>query len=85
MSKTPLTDSIRKQTRRQTNTEFNNLIGTILSELPSQSPQYTGFFASSWQANTYRPLANEAIRSPWLEIKKQNQLKYKSFFFFFRL
>mgnify|MGYP003135202923 FL=1 len=73
MSKTPLTDSIRKQTRRQTNTEFNNLIGTILSDLPSQSPQYTGFFASSWQANTYRPLANEAIRSPWLEIKKQKR------------
>ena len=73
MSKNPITDSIRKQTRRQTNTEFNNLIGTILSDLPSQSPQYTGFFASSWQANTYRPLANEAIRSPWLEIKKQKR------------
>ena len=27
MSKTPVTDSIRKQTKRELNTQFNNLIG----------------------------------------------------------
>ena len=71
MSKTPLTDSIRKQTRRQTNTEFNNLIGTILSELPSQSPQYSGFFASSWTASTHRPRPDQAREDnpPWSEIE----------------
>ena len=53
MSKTPVTDSIRKQTKRELNTQFNNLIGIeCLSDLPSESPQYTGFFASSWDANT---------------------------------
>ena len=70
MSKTPITDSIRKETRRTLNTQFDNLISTILADLPAESPQYSGFFASSWQANTYRPLANEEIRSPWLERKK---------------
>ena len=78
MSKNPITDSIRKQTRRQTNTEFNNLIGTILSELPSQSPQYTGFFASSWQANTYRPLANEADTISVVRNKKTKTSRTKS-------
>jgi hypothetical protein len=58
-------------TRGELNTQFNNLIGKILADLPSESPQYSGFFASSWQANTYRPLANEEIRSPWLERKKE--------------
>ena len=71
MSKTPITDSIRKETRRTLNTQFNNLISTILADLPAESPQYTGFFASSWQANTYRPPADQDIQSPWLEIKKQ--------------
>ena len=71
MSKTPMTDAIRKETRRELNNQFNNLIDTVLDGLPGASPQYSGFFASSWQVNTYRPLANEKIRSPWLETKKR--------------
>ena len=70
MSKTPVTDSIRKQTKRELNTQFNNLIGKILSDLPAESPQYTGFFASSWQANTYRPHSDEERTSPWTQVKK---------------
>ena len=70
MSKTPVTDSIRKQTRRELNTQFNNLINRVLTDLPSESPQYTGFFASSWQANTYRPLSNEERTPPWTQVKK---------------
>tara|TARA_A100001011_G_scaffold399599_1_gene509021 strand:+ start:446 stop:964 length:519 start_codon:yes stop_codon:yes gene_type:complete len=58
-------------TRGELNTQLNNLVGKILTDLPAESPQYSGFFASSWQANTYRPLANEKIRSPWLERKKE--------------
>ena len=71
MSKTPMTDAIRKETMRELNNQFNNLIDTVLDGLPGASPQYSGFFASSWQVNTYRPLANEKIRSPWLETKKR--------------
>ena len=70
MSKTPVTDSIRKQTRRELNTQFNNLINRVLTDLPSESPQYTGFFASSWDANTYRPLATEERVAPWTQVKK---------------
>ena len=61
-------------TRGELNNQLNNLIDTILDKekgLPEASPQYSGFFASSWQVNTYRPLATEEIRSPWLERKKQ--------------
>ena len=70
MSKTPVTDSIRKQTKRELNTQFNNLINRVLTDLPSESPQYTGFFASSWDANTYRPLATEERVAPWTQVKK---------------
>ena len=70
MSKTPVTDSIRKQTKRALNTQFNNLINRVLTDLPSESPQYTGFFASSWDANTYRPLATEERVAPWTQVKK---------------
>ncbi len=66
-----MTDAIRKETMRELNNQFNNLIDTVLDGLPGASPQYSGFFASSWQVNTYRPLANEKIRSPWLETKKR--------------
>tara|TARA_R100000329_G_scaffold7554_1_gene9036 strand:+ start:316 stop:828 length:513 start_codon:yes stop_codon:yes gene_type:complete len=57
-------------TRREYNSQLNNLVNRILTDLPSESPQYTGFFASSWQANTYRPLANEKRTSPWTQVKK---------------
>ena len=57
-------------TKGELNVQFNNLISTILNDLPSESPQYTGFFASSWQANTYRPPSNEEQTSPWTEVKR---------------
>jgi hypothetical protein len=69
MSDTPITDSIRKQTKKELNLQLNNLILETLEDLPSQSPQYTGFFASSWQANTYRPLSNEPRTAPWTKVK----------------
>ena len=64
-------------TRGELNSQLNNLIDTVLEHLPGESPQYSGFFASSWQANTYRPLATEEIQSPWLERK---ELKDKNSF-----
>lgn len=69
MSDTPITDSIKKQTKKELNLQLNNLILETLEDLPSQSPQYTGFFASSWQANTYRPLSNEPRTAPWTKVK----------------
>ena len=57
-------------TRREYNSQLNNLINRVLTDLPSESPQYTGFFASSWQANTYRPLSNEERTPPWTQVKK---------------
>ena len=30
-------------TKGELNVQFNNLISTILNDLPSESPQYTGF------------------------------------------
>ena len=57
-------------TKGELNVQFNNLISTILNDLPSESPQYTGFFASSWQANTYRPHSDEERTSPWTQVKK---------------
>ena len=57
-------------TRGELNIQLNNLINRVLTDLPSESPQYTGFFASSWQANTYRPLSNEQRTPPWTQVKK---------------
>ena len=57
-------------TRREYNSQLNNLVNRVLTDLPSESPQYTGFFASSWQANTYRPLSNEERTPPWTQVKK---------------
>ena len=57
-------------TRGELNIQLNNLINRVLTDLPSESPQYTGFFASSWQANTYRPLSNEERTPPWTQVKK---------------
>ena len=57
-------------TRREYNSQLNNLVNRVLTDLPSESPQCTGFFASSWQANTYRPLSNEERTPPWTQVKK---------------
>ena len=57
-------------TKGELNIQLNNLINRVLTDLPSESPQYTGFFASSWDANTYRPLATEERVAPWTQVKK---------------
>ena len=36
-------------TRGELNTQLDNLVGKVLSDLPDESPQYSGFFASSWK------------------------------------
>ena len=65
-------------TRREYNSQLNNLVNRVLTDLPSESPQYTGFFASSWQANTYRPLSNEERTAPWTQVKKDRDNSIKT-------
>lgn len=73
MSDTPFTDGIEKQTRAELNQAFNDLILTLLNDLPSQSPQYTGFFASSWKADRSYPQAVDPLESPWTQVKSDKQ------------
>ena len=77
MSDTPFTDSIEKETRAELNQSFNDLIIRLLRDLPSEtvSPQYTGFFASSWKADRTRPQAVDPLESPWTQVKSDLQRK----------
>ena len=50
-SSTAWSDEIKK-VRKGYNVDLNRFIKFTLSTLPGQSPQYTGFFAFSWQAKT---------------------------------
>ena len=47
--------NILSDTERLINDDFNIFIEMIVADLPSVSPQDTGFFASSWKASTQRP------------------------------
>jgi hypothetical protein len=73
MSDTPFTDRIERETRAELNQAFNDLVLTLLNDLPSQSPQYTGFFASSWKADRSRPQAVDPLESPWTQVKSDKQ------------
>ena len=54
------------------NNQFNNLIDTLLEGLPEASPQYSGFFASSWKVQTMAVNAVEKAEDhqPWKGIKR---------------
>ena len=56
---------------------FNRLILTILRRLATKkrSPVYTGFFASSWKADTSPIKANDELEEPWLSISKAKWTK----------
>ena len=73
MSDTPFTDGIEKETRAELNQSFNDLILRLLQDLPGQSPQYTGFFASSWKADRSLPQAIDPLESPWTQVKSDKQ------------
>ena len=51
---------------------FNRLILTILRRLATKkrSPVYTGFFASSWKADTSPIKANDELEEPWLGLSR---------------
>ena len=77
MSNTPITDSIRKETKAELNAALNDFVKTALSDLPYQSPLYTGFFASSWTADTVRPQPTDSIETPWTQVKSDLDRKLK--------
>ncbi len=56
---------------RQINSDYNDLIQIIVSDLPGVSPKDTGFFASSWKASTQRPQATDDRKdfAPWSAYK----------------
>ena len=56
---------------------FNRLILTIMRRLATKkrSPVYTGFFASSWKADTSPIKANDELEEPWLSISKAKWTK----------
>tara|TARA_B100002019_G_scaffold276665_1_gene275686 strand:- start:63 stop:569 length:507 start_codon:yes stop_codon:yes gene_type:complete len=51
---------------------YNRLIATIMRRLATKkrSPVYTGFFASSWKADTSPIKANDELEEPWLGLSK---------------
>ena len=51
---------------------FNRLILTIMRRLATKkrSPVYTGFFASSWKADTSPIKADDELEEPWLGLSK---------------
>jgi len=66
-----LADAIGSDIKRQLTADVNRLVKIIVRQLPSYSPQYTGFFASSWKASTSRPRPVDKVEdfSPWAGIK----------------
>ena len=64
-------------TRGELNNQLNNLIDTVLEHLPGESPQYSGFFASSWQVSKTRmPPDDQPIKNPWKAIEKTKGAPY---------
>jgi len=64
--------AIESDIKQNLTTDLNRLVKIITRQLPSYSPQYTGFFASSWKASTTRPRPVDRVEdfSPWKEIKQ---------------
>lgn len=71
MARRSLSD-IGPDIRRSLTTDVNRLVSVIMKNLPANSPQYTGFFASSWKAGTSRPRPVDRLEdfTPWSRIKK---------------
>ena len=64
--------NIASDLERQINSDYNDLIQMIASDLPDVSPKDTGFFASSWKASTQRPQARDDKKdfAPWSGYKR---------------
>ena len=69
--------NILSDTERLINDDFNIFIEMIVADLPSVSPQDTGFFASSWKVSTQRPRPKDDRRAfkPWSGHKRGAQIR----------
>ena len=67
-----LSKQIQADLNKQLTTDLNRFVKILVRQLPSYSPQYTGFFASSWKASTSRPRPVDKVEdfSPWNSIKR---------------
>jgi len=68
-----LADQVTGQINKELTADLNRFIKILVRQLPAYSPQYTGFFASSWKASTSRPRPVDKVKdfSPWNTIKTQ--------------
>lgn len=68
-----VSDQIKNEVEAHLQQSYNRLIATIMRRLATKkrSPVYTGFFASSWKADSSPIQPIDPIESPWLEIKQQ--------------
>ena len=77
MAKDFLKSNPAKELEGQMNQDFNKLIRKIHKSLSTKkrSPVYTGFFASSWKAQTMGVKAVDRVEDfqPWANIKKQKK------------
>ena len=64
--------AVERDIKQSVTADMNRLVRIIVRQLPAQSPQYTGFFASSWKASTTRPRPVDRVEdfAPWNRIKK---------------
>ena len=71
--------TLERDLKQSLTTDVNRLVRIMVRQLPAQSPQYTGFFASSWKASTNRPRAVDRVEdfSPWNKIKKDKDKNQK--------
>ena len=67
-----------KEVEVQLNADFNQLIRKVHRSLSTKkrSPVYTGFFASSWKAQTMGVQAKDRVENfrPWSQIKRSHDL-----------
>ena len=70
-----LSKAITDQITKDLNRDLNRFITVLTGQLPNYSPQYTGFFASSWKASTSRPRPVDKVEdfSPWNQIKRDKR------------
>ena len=72
-----VSDQIKDATEAYLQQSYNRLIATIMRRLATKkrSPVYTGFFASSWKADTSPVEEGDKVEnfSPWSEIRKRKR------------
>ena len=67
---------VEKQIMPELTKGFNSFVNFTATQLPKESPQYTGFYASNWQASLTRPVPDEFLspkgggvgKEPWYGI-----------------